>query len=58
LQPLHPGHQIAFGRLGQKLAMVVHEHAGMDAPAGLTGRFPKRLYKPLPMLVILEVARP
>jgi hypothetical protein len=38
--------------------MVVHEHAGMDAPAGLTGRFPKRLYKPLPMLVILEVARP
>ena len=34
--------------------MVVHEHAGMDAPAGLTARFPKRLYKPLPILVILE----
>ena len=54
LQPLHPGHQIAFGRLSQKMAMVVHEHAGMTAPAVLTARFPKRLYKPLPILVLLE----
>jgi hypothetical protein len=38
LQPLHPGHQIALSRLGQKMVMVVHEHAGMDAPAGLRVR--------------------
>ena len=34
--------------------MIVPEPAGVDAPAGIAAGFPKRHYKPLPILVLLE----
>ena len=54
LQPFHPGHEVGFRRLDQKVIVISHQHIGVNAPAGFVAGLAQSLQKALPVPVIVE----